>query len=235
MYRGFAYPMSDGNTIWGATATIVNELMAIVPEPIVSDDAAPYGPSDQELRSILGDSKTIAVVGLSSNPDRPSNEVAEFLQSKGYRIVPVNPKETEVLGERAYPSLLDVPEEIRIDVVDVFRRAEHTPEIAEQAVARGAKVLWLQEGIADDEARRIGEDAGLTVIMGLCIKKQKQRLEGVRGRSRAEGERSLESRRDLDAEVEYFAAPLLEHNPGEILNTFGEDGWELVSVAQIQN
>lgn len=144
----------------------------------MSDDAAPYGPSDQELRSILGDAKTIAVVGLSSNPDRPSNEVAEFLQSKGYRIVPVNPKETEVLGERAYPSLLDVPEEIRIDVVDVFRRAEHTPEIAEQAVARGAKVLWLQEGIADDDARRIGEDAGLTVIMGLCIKKQRQRLEG---------------------------------------------------------
>ena len=145
------------------------------------DDAAPYGPSDQELRSILGDSKTIAVVGLSSNPDRPSNEVAEFLQSKGYRIVPVNPKETEVLGERAYPSLLDVPEEIRIDVVDVFRRAEHTPEIAEQAVARGAKVLWLQEGIANDDARRIGEDAGLTVIMGLCIKKQRQRLEGGSG------------------------------------------------------
>jgi predicted CoA-binding protein len=147
----------------------------------VSDDLAPYGPSDRELRSILGDSKTIAVVGLSSNPDRPSNEVAEFLQSKGYRIVPVNPKETEVLGERAYPSLLDVPEEIRIDVVDVFRRAEHTPEIAEQAVARGAKVLWLQEGIADDDARRIGEDAGLTVIMGLCIKKQQQRLEGGSG------------------------------------------------------
>jgi len=147
----------------------------------VSDDAAPYGPSDQELRSILGESTTIAVVGLSSNPDRPSNEVAEFLQSKGYRIVPVNPKETEVLGERAYPSLLDVPEEIRIDVVDVFRRAEHTPKIAEQAVARGAKVLWLQEGIADDDARRIGEDAGLTVIMGLCIKKQQQRLEGGSG------------------------------------------------------
>jgi len=202
----------------------------------VSDDAAPYGPSDQELRSILGDSTTIAVVGLSSNPDRPSNEVAEFLQSKGYRIVPVNPKETEVLGERAYPSLLDVPEEIRIDVVDVFRRAEHTPEIAEQAVARGAKVLWLQEGIANDDARGIGEDAGLTVIMGLCIKKQQQRLEGGSGRSRAGGERSpREQGGILMQKWEYFVAPLLEHNPGEILNTFGEDGWELVSVAQIQN
>ena len=136
-----------------------------------------YAPSDQELRSILGDARTIAVVGLSSNPERPSNEVAEFLQSRGYWIVPVNPNETEVLGERAYASLPDVPEEIRIDVVDVFRRTEHTPEVAEQAVARGAKVLWLQEGIANDDARRIGEDAGLTVIMGVCIKKQQQRLE----------------------------------------------------------
>ena len=138
----------------------------------------------------------------------------------------MNPKETEVLGERAYPSLLDVPEEIRIDVVDVFRRAEHTPEIAEQAVARGAKVLWLQEGIADDEARRIGEDAGLTVIMGLCIKKQKQRLERGSGRSRP---KASEPQKDLMQKWEYFVAPLLEHNPGEILNTFGEDGWELVS------
>ena len=135
-------------------------------------------PSDDELRSILGEARTIAVVGLSSNPERPSNEVAEFLQSRGYRIVPINPNETEVLGERAYASLPDVPEEIRIDVVDVFRRAEHTPEVAEQAVARGAKVLWLQEGIANDDARRIGEDAGLTVIMGVCIKKQQQVGEG---------------------------------------------------------
>ena len=93
----------------------------------------------------------------------------------------MNPNETEVLGERAYPSLLDVPEEIRIDVVDVFRRAELTPEIAEQAVARGAKVLWLQEGIVNDDARRIGEDGGLTVVMGVCIKVQKQRLEGGSG------------------------------------------------------
>jgi len=145
----------------------------------VSYDAAPYGPSDQELRSILGDSKTIAVVGLSSDPDRPSNEVAEFLQSKGYRIVPVNPRETEVLGERAYPSLLDVPEEIRIDVVDVFRRAEDTPPIAEAAVARGAKVLWLQDGIVNEDARRIAEEAGLTVIMGVCIRTTSNRLAGA--------------------------------------------------------
>ena len=143
---------------------------------MTSDDAT-YLPSDQELRSILGEARTIAVVGLSSNPDRPSYEVAEFLQDKGYRIVPVNPNETEVLGERAYASLPEVPGEIAVDVVDVFRRAEQTPEVAKQAVARGAKVLWLQEGIVNDDARRIGEEAGLTVIMGVCIKKQKQRVE----------------------------------------------------------
>jgi predicted CoA-binding protein len=147
----------------------------------VTADDATYVPSDEELRSILGDARTIAVVGLSSNPDRPSYEVAEFLKDKGYRIVPVNPNETEVLGERAYASLPEVPEEVSIDVVDVFRRAEQTPEVAEQAVARGAKVLWLQEGIANEDARRIGEEAGLTVIMGVCIRKQKQRLEGGPG------------------------------------------------------
>jgi predicted CoA-binding protein len=141
------------------------------PEGVVSQ------PSDAELRSILGDARTVAVVGLSSKPDRPSYEVAEFLQRKGYRIVPVNPNEREVLGERAYPSLLDVPADVSIDVVDVFRRAEATPPIAEQAVARGAKVLWLQEGIANDEARRIAEAGGLSVVMGVCIKRTSNRLE----------------------------------------------------------
>ena len=135
-------------------------------------------PSDPELRSILGDARTIAVVGLSSNPERPSYEIAEYLQSKGYRIVPVNPRETEVLGERSYPTLADIPEEIDIDVVDVFRRAEHTPEIAQAAVARGAKVLWLQEGIANDDARRIGEAGGLSVVMGVCMRQESRRLEG---------------------------------------------------------
>ena len=137
-----------------------------------------YVPSDPELRSILGDAKTVAVVGLSSNPLRDSYEIAEYLQSKGYRIVPVNPKETEVLGERAYPTLADIPEEIEVDVVDVFRRAEYTPEIAEAAVARGAKVLWLQEGIANDDARQIGEAGGLSVVMGVCMRQESRRLEG---------------------------------------------------------
>jgi predicted CoA-binding protein len=135
-----------------------------------------YVPSDAELRSILGRARTIAVVGLSSKPDRYSHEVARFLQERGYRIVPINPNETEVLGERAYPSLVDVPPDVRIDVVDVFRRSKDTPPIAQQAVERGARVLWLQDGIASEEARRIAEAAGLTVIMGVCIERTTKRL-----------------------------------------------------------
>ena len=141
----------------------------------MSDDRT-YAPSDVELRSILGDATTIAVVGLSSKPDRYSFEVAAFLQGRGYRIVPVNPNESEVLGETAYGSLRDVPGDVAIDVVDVFRRAEDVPPIAEQAVERGARVLWLQDGIVSEEARRIAEDGGMTVIMGVCIKRTATRL-----------------------------------------------------------
>ena len=140
----------------------------------------PYLPSDDELRSILLAARAIVVVGLSSKPDRPSHEVASFLQEQGYRIVPVNPNETEVHDERAYPSLLDVPVEIPIEIVDVFRRAEETPGVAEQAVRRGAKVLWLQQGIVNEDARRIAEAAGSTVIMGVCIKTTIGRLEATR-------------------------------------------------------
>lgn len=135
-----------------------------------------YMPSDQELRSILGDSKTIAVVGLSSDPEKESNSVAKYLQSKGYRIIPVNPNESEVLGEKAYPSLLDIPSGVKVEVVDVFRKAEDTPPVAEQAVQVGAKVLWLQDGIVNEDARRVAEDAGLTVIMGVCIRATDRRL-----------------------------------------------------------
>ena len=133
-------------------------------------------PEDRELRALLGDVRTIAVVGLSSRPNRPSYEVARYLQEHGYRIMPVNPNETEVLGERAYASLADVPE--RIDVVDVFRRAEDTPAIARDAVAIGARVLWLQEGIVSDEAARIATEGGLEVIMGVCIRHVRARLMG---------------------------------------------------------
>ncbi|HYY07313.1 MAG TPA: CoA-binding protein [Actinomycetota bacterium] len=130
----------------------------------------------QALRSLLADARIIAVVGLSSKPRRASHEVAAYLHEHGYRIVPVNPAETEVLGEVAYPTLLDIPREIDVDVVDVFRRAEHTPEIARQAVEIGAKVLWLQEGIVNDEAARIAMEGGLDVIMGVCIRHVRDRL-----------------------------------------------------------
>jgi predicted CoA-binding protein len=143
----------------------------------VGDDLTPVAPEDRELRALLGGARTIAIVGLSSRPDRPSHEVASFLQAQGYRIVPVNPHETEVLGEGALPSLLDIPPDVRVDVVDVFRRAEHTPQIAREAVAIGAKALWLQQGIIDDEAYRIASDAGLDVVMGLCIRTTKRRLD----------------------------------------------------------
>ncbi|MCA1726515.1 MAG: CoA-binding protein, partial [Actinobacteria bacterium] len=108
-----------------------------------------YAPPDDRLRELLGEWKTIAVVGLSSDFMKPSWRVAAYLQKAGYRIIPVNPTETEVLGEKAYPTLADVPEDI--DLVDVFRRPEFTPEVAEAAVAKGAKALWLQEGIVNDQ------------------------------------------------------------------------------------
>jgi predicted CoA-binding protein len=134
-----------------------------------------YAPGDAELRSILNTAKTIAVVGLSSNQERYSFEVADYLKAQGYRIIPVNPLETEVLGENAHPSLEDVPD--TVDVVNVFRRSEETPAIARQAVAVGAKVLWLQSGIVDQEARGIAEDGGLQVVMGVCIMTTHRRLE----------------------------------------------------------
>jgi predicted CoA-binding protein len=134
-------------------------------------------PEDRELRALLGESHTIAVVGLSSKPGRPSLDVAGYLQDHGYRIVPVNPRETEVLGERAYATLRDIPDDVHVDVVDVFRRAEDTPDVARDAVAIGAKVLWLQADIVNEEAYRIAADAGLEVIMGVCIRTTKQRLD----------------------------------------------------------
>lgn len=136
-------------------------------------------PEDRELRALLGEAHTIAVVGLSSKPGRPSLEVARYLQDHGYRIVPVNPGETEVLGEPAYTSLREIPTDVKVDVVDVFRRAGDTPEVARDAVAIGAKVLWLQEGIVNEDAYRIADEGGLDVIMGVCIKRTRQRLEGT--------------------------------------------------------
>jgi uncharacterized protein len=137
---------------------------------------SPYLPGDDRLREILDRAETIAVVGLSSDPQRPSYNIGRYLQQHGWGIVPVNPNEEEVLGERSYPSLTDVPANIRIDIVDVFRRAEFTPEIARQAVDVGAGTLWLQQDIVNEEARRIAEADGLDVVMGVCIAVTDRRL-----------------------------------------------------------
>ncbi|GAB4362008.1 MAG: CoA-binding protein [Bryobacter sp.] len=119
------------------------------------------------IEEILDETKTIAVVGLSSKPDRSSYGVSEYLQQQGYRIIPVNPNETEVLGERAYATLEEIPEPV--DMVNVFRRAEETPAIAAAAVAIGAKTLWLQQGIVNEEAAEIARAAGLSVVMDACL------------------------------------------------------------------
>ncbi len=119
------------------------------------------------IADILKKCKTIAVVGLSSNPMRPSYEVTEYMQRAGYRIIPVNPNETEVLGEKSYAGLEDVPE--KIDLVDIFRRANHVPEVVESAIRVGARVVWMQLGIKHEEAGEKARAAGLAVVENACI------------------------------------------------------------------
>jgi uncharacterized protein len=124
--------------------------------------------SEIEIRQIFRDCKTIAIVGLSDNPARPSYGVACYLQQQGFRIIPVNPKLNEVLGEKCYASLRDVPD--KIDMVDCFRRREEMAPIARDAVAVGAKCLWMQIGVINLEAAKIAEAAGLKVVLDKCTK-----------------------------------------------------------------
>ncbi len=124
-------------------------------------------PSADAILELLKKYKTIAVVGLSSNPMRPSYGVTEYMQGAGYRIIPVNPNETEVLGEKSYARLEDVPG--KIDVVNVFRRAEDVPPVVESAIRIGAKVVWMQLGIENEEAAERARCAGLTVVEDACI------------------------------------------------------------------
>jgi len=131
-------------------------------------------PSDEELRRIYAETKTIAVVGASSDPSKPSHTVPRYLQSQGYRIVPVTPRGGELLGEPAYPSLSEV--DVPIDVVDVFRPAEEVPGIAGEAVERGAKVLWTQTGIESETGAEIARSGGLVVVMGICMGQTHARL-----------------------------------------------------------
>ena len=126
-----------------------------------------HNPSDDDLRHLLTDASTIAMVGASSKPDKASYGIMQKLQRAGYRVIPVNPHEAEILGERSYPSLLDIPE--RVDIVDVFRRPEDTPAIADEAVKIGAKALWLQTGIVNEDAAERAKKGGLIVVMDACI------------------------------------------------------------------
>lgn len=120
-----------------------------------------------DLREILAATKTIAVVGLSDKPNRPGHSIPAYLQSQGYRIIPVNPKLSEALGEKAYPSLREVP--VPVDVVEIFRRPEHVPPVVEEAIAIGAKIVWMQLGIINEEAASRAESAGLGVVMDTCM------------------------------------------------------------------
>lgn len=134
---------------------------------------------DATLKATLLKIRTIAVVGLSPKPDRDSYRVANYLQAAGYRIIPVRPATEEILGEKCYPSLEAIPPETRVDLVNVFRRSEETPPVAQSAVAIGAGGVWLQKGIASREARNIAEGAGLVFIEDLCLMVEHRRLLGA--------------------------------------------------------
>jgi uncharacterized protein len=126
------------------------------------------------ITEVLDSARTIAVVGLSGKRYRPSYGVAEYLKRSGYRIIPVNPNEAEVLGERCYPNLDAVPEPV--DIVDIFRRSEFVPEIVEAAIRKGAKMVWMQEEVVHEAAARRAQAAGLVVVMDRCILKDHRRL-----------------------------------------------------------
>lgn len=125
---------------------------------------------------ILNTSKVVAVVGLSPNPERVSYQVASYLKEHGYKIIPVNPGATEILGEKCYPNLGSIPEPV--DVVDIFRRSEEVPPIVEEAVKIGAKVVWMQEGVVNEAAAERARQSGLKVVMNKCMRRTHRSLSG---------------------------------------------------------
>jgi len=125
-------------------------------------------------REILGSSEVVAVVGLSPKSDRPSHKVASYLKAQGYRVIPVNPTEKDILGEPCYPDLASIPEPV--DVVDIFRRSEDVPAIVEEAIKIRAKAVWMQEGVVNEEAAARAREAGLPVVMNKCMLKEHQKL-----------------------------------------------------------
>lgn len=139
----------------------------------------PSDATDDEARRILSTAKVVAVVGLSDEPGRASHQVASYLQAHGYRVIPVNPKVTQVLGERAYANLRDVP--MKVDLVDIFRKSEAVPDIVSAAIAIGAKGVWMQEGVVHDAAAGKARAAGLQVVMDKCMMKEHRRLQRGEG------------------------------------------------------
>ncbi|WP_440995168.1 CoA-binding protein [Arhodomonas sp. SL1] len=131
-------------------------------------------PDEDLIRELIESARTIAVVGLSPKPERPSHDVARYMQRQGYRIIPVNPGHDELLGECCYPSLREVPEPV--DLVDVFRRPEQVPAVVEDAIAVGAPALWLQLGVVHEAAAQRAREAGMTVVMDRCLKIEHARL-----------------------------------------------------------
>ena len=132
-------------------------------------------PAEEEAtRALLRRARTIAVVGLSPNPMRPSNSVSRYLQRAGYRIIPVNPAETEVLGEKAYPDLDSVP--VPVDLVNIFRRSELVPPVVDAAIRIGAKAIWMQEDVVHEEAAEKARAAGLIVVMDRCVLKEHRKI-----------------------------------------------------------
>lgn len=138
--------------------------------PPVSCVLPPPKMTPEDVKQILLDTKTIAVVGISTRPGRPSQDVPKYLQAHGYRIIPVNPNAAEVLGEKAYPNLTAIPAAEKIDTVEIFLKPEQVPEVVEEAIKIGAKVIWMQEGVRNDEAAKRAEDAGLQVIQDRCMR-----------------------------------------------------------------
>ena len=130
--------------------------------------------SQDTINRILEECRTIAVVGLSSNPWRPSNSVAGYMKEQGYSVIPVNPNEPEVFGEKSYRSLADVPE--KIDLVDIFRKSESAGEAVDEAIKIGARAIWLQEGVIDERAAERAVEAGLLVVMDRCWLKEHMRV-----------------------------------------------------------
>jgi len=133
-------------------------------------------PDDSQIKDLLNHAKTIAVVGLTNNPMRPSHGVSAYMQHQGYRIIPVNPGIDEALGEKAYPSLRDIPKDVKIDIVDVFRRPDAVPQVVDDVIDLKLPAIWLQETVVHEQAAEKARKAGVFVMMDSCILKEHRRL-----------------------------------------------------------